>query len=78
MKKKIQKPLAQLYANGFIVSLPTPYLYIKGNARMIIPIPLHHYSPYTDSCRYHPYHPQKQDRPPRMLSYSFSLSSLEE
>ena len=33
MKKKIQKPLAQLYANGFIVSLPTPYLYIKGEIR---------------------------------------------
>ncbi len=28
----------------------------------INPIPLHHYYPYNDSCRYHPYHPQRQDQ----------------
>ena len=59
MKKKNEKPPAQLYVDGFIVSLPIPYLYIKGNARMLSPTPLHHNSPYTGSYRYHPYRPQR-------------------
>ena len=28
----------------------------------INPTPLHHCFPYNDSCRYHPYHPQRQDQ----------------
>ena len=45
-RKKNEKPPAQLYVDGFIVSLPIPYLYIKGNARMLSPTPLHHNSPH--------------------------------
>jgi hypothetical protein len=33
-KEKNEKPLAQFYANGFMASFPTPYLYIKGNAHI--------------------------------------------
>ena len=41
-----------------VIHLPSDILH------RINPIPLHHHSPYSDSCRYHPCHPQTQDRSP--------------